>query len=513
MQDEYNLLVKEFNTVIGFHDSIVSTLQQGYSAQLNQIETIQDPEQREIARLNLLQSHHSGFASPGSVQDAIHGAQQNLNIIHTNKAIDQANERFEKAFKALWQRIEQDFNNEALWLEYLSLLNGEDARRGLTPDSIQSLKSKASKGLEDARENNRLSKLFKQYKEQADAIFSRMKTAPIEARQDLVALLNSEVGQLLSVENREALLATTQRELEELVERQRKTDAFKSQEKKLLDKFNEDSDIKAYITGLENLLLGDDATAYTESWRENRLRVIQGIRETWQSLESDSAESLSSSYVDTLVTALEAIGRGEDPITQGIERGINNLVRISYEHFPEGTETILNTLGSVDKAVDAVVEFIDDSTGGRASAVWQELDESTQARILGAGKLLSVVVPVTKIKTLTTMGKLPWTSWKNYPKITVGGREYAQVGDRLYTHHAVDLMQPSGLGKPAGARIEGTGRSFPPSLVDDVIKRGTTSKVISKDGTERTIHSLGSAEVVTEQGGKVVITVNPFRGR
>jgi hypothetical protein len=41
--------------------------------------------------------------------------------------------------------------------------------------------------------------------------------------------------------------------------------------------------------------------------------------------------------------------------------------------------------------VDAVVELIDDSTGGRASAVWQELDESTQA---GAGKLLSVVVPV-----------------------------------------------------------------------------------------------------------------------
>lgn len=60
-------------------------------------------------------------------------------------------------------------------------------------------------------------------------------------------------------------------------------------------------------------------------------------------------------------------------------------------------------------------------------------------------------------------GKIPWTSWQNYPKVTRGGREYAQVGDRLYTHHAVDRLQPSGLGAPAGAT--GAGRSISPNFV------------------------------------------------
>ncbi|HEU4963416.1 MAG TPA: hypothetical protein VFV52_06075 [Bacilli bacterium] len=41
--------------------------------------------------------------------------------------------------------------------------------------------------------------------------------------------------------------------------------------------------------------------------------------------------------------------------------------------------------------------------------------------------------------------KLFWGSWSDYPKVKVNGREYAQIGERLYTHHAVDRMQPSGM--------------------------------------------------------------------
>ncbi|WP_252177428.1 colicin E3/pyocin S6 family cytotoxin [Endozoicomonas sp. 4G] len=54
-----------------------------------------------------------------------------------------------------------------------------------------------------------------------------------------------------------------------------------------------------------------------------------------------------------------------------------------------------------------MVEFIDDSTGNRVSAVWQQLDEITQARILGAGKVLSVLVPVAKVKALAELTRVP----------------------------------------------------------------------------------------------------------
>jgi filamentous hemagglutinin len=105
--------------------------------------------------------------------------------------------------------------------------------------------------------------------------------------------------------------------------------------------------------------------------------------------------------------------------------------------------------------------------------------------------------------------RLYWGSWKEYPKVTVDDREYAQIGDRLYTGHAVDRMQPSGLGTPAGA--DAPGRSISPNLVEDVIKNGTKQTITVK-GVQRTIHSSGTVQVVTEQSEKIVITVNPFAG-
>lgn len=79
---------------------------------------------------------------------------------------------------------------------------------------------------------------------------------------------------------------------------------------------------------------------------------------------------------------------------------------------------------------------------------------------------------------------------------------------RFDTRHVVDRMQSSGLGTPAGGN--GPGRSFPPNLIDDVLRNGTT-RTVTVNGVTRTIHSSGTAEVVTEQGGRIVVTVNPFR--
>jgi hypothetical protein len=100
--------------------------------------------------------------------------------------------------------------------------------------------------------------------------------------------------------------------------------------------------------------------------------------------------------------------------------------------------------------------------------------------------------------------KLLWGSWKDYEKRVIDGREYATIGDRLYTKHAVDRMQPSGLGSPAGQI--GQGRSIAPRFVEDTIKNGIR-KIEVRDGIERSIIRLGNIEVITEQMDKVIITV------
>jgi hypothetical protein len=104
--------------------------------------------------------------------------------------------------------------------------------------------------------------------------------------------------------------------------------------------------------------------------------------------------------------------------------------------------------------------------------------------------------------------KLDWNSWDYYEKVTVNGRVYAKIGDRLYSRHAVDRMLPSGLGSPAGT--VGSGRSISPNIVEYVIKNGTKTHSIV-DGVERTVHRSGNVGVVTEGNGKFVLTI--LRGK
>ncbi len=101
-------------------------------------------------------------------------------------------------------------------------------------------------------------------------------------------------------------------------------------------------------------------------------------------------------------------------------------------------------------------------------------------------------------------GKLPWSSWKSYPKRAVDGRQYARIGDRFYSKHAVDRMQPSGLGCPAGK--SGLGRNITPNIVEHTIKTGTPQTSIS-NGVPRTVYWSGGDGVVTENKGNVIVTI------
>jgi len=54
------------------------------------------------------------------------------------------------------------------------------------------------------------------------------------------------------------------------------------------------------------------------------------------------------------------------------------------------------------------------------------------------------------------------------------------------------------------------GKSISPNLVEDVIQNGP-STTVTVNGVERTIYQSGTVEVVTEQGGNLVVTVNPYK--
>jgi filamentous hemagglutinin len=114
-----------------------------------------------------------------------------------------------------------------------------------------------------------------------------------------------------------------------------------------------------------------------------------------------------------------------------------------------------------------------------------------------------------------SMNDLWWGFWRDYPKVIADGREYAKIGDRLYTEHAVTRFLPSGRRTIANVLVadkEGGGyafdpkaRSISPNFIEHVIRTGFKRFVIEK-GELRTIHALGDLQVVTTRDDEIVIT-------
>jgi hypothetical protein len=113
------------------------------------------------------------------------------------------------------------------------------------------------------------------------------------------------------------------------------------------------------------------------------------------------------------------------------------------------------------------------------------------------------------------MDNLWWGFWRDYPKVVVDGKEYAEIGERLYTEHAVTRFLPSGRRTIAGfpmANKEGGGyafdpkaRSISPNNIEHVIKVGSKKWVI-ENCEAWTIHTAGDLTVVTTRDERIVIT-------
>jgi len=107
------------------------------------------------------------------------------------------------------------------------------------------------------------------------------------------------------------------------------------------------------------------------------------------------------------------------------------------------------------------------------------------------------------LKCLKFGGKYLWGFWNDFAKVVYKGKTYSKVGGRLYSRHAIDRMVPSALGRAAGGSA---GRSVSTNIVEEVIKNGNRITRLV-DGIVRTEHVLGDVHVITEEAGKVVVTV------
>ena len=105
--------------------------------------------------------------------------------------------------------------------------------------------------------------------------------------------------------------------------------------------------------------------------------------------------------------------------------------------------------------------------------------------------------------------KIPWDSWYNYEKVTVDKQLYAIVGDRLFSKHAVDRMQPSGnrFGPYIYQAGGDYGRSVAPQYVEDVLS--TVDPVLQDNGNLS--FKSGTLEVITNPQGTAVVTIMTYR--
>jgi hypothetical protein len=106
---------------------------------------------------------------------------------------------------------------------------------------------------------------------------------------------------------------------------------------------------------------------------------------------------------------------------------------------------------------------------------------------------------------------MTWGMWRDLPKEVYNGMEYAKIGTRYYSKHAIEHMSFSARDAVILSSIPGKGpvkmRRIPPMAVEETITHGISK--ISRDefGKQALEHILGDIKVHTSLDKRVVISV------
>ena len=206
--------------------------------------------------------------------------------------------------------------------------------------------------------------------------------------------------------------------------------------------------------------------------------IWQGYQDRYQELLNDPTlynfvNYLTSGFADTVKGAINP----EEPLS--LQHWLDTLGVVSTAF---GAYQMGKSSGSLYKTGAKVTRFTDDIEEG--------LEQTQKINSSGIAQ--------------KGTSKIPWDSWRNYEKVTQNGQVYAKVGNRLYSEHAVNRMQPSG--NRFGPNITqgyGTdyGRSIAPQYVEDVINSVQPSY---QTRTGNYSYVLGNVEVITNSQGAVV---------
>ncbi|SNR73994.1 ADP-ribosyl cyclase, partial [Humidesulfovibrio mexicanus] len=122
--------------------------------------------------------------------------------------------------------------------------------------------------------------------------------------------------------------------------------------------------------------------------------------------------------------ALEQIGRGEDPLSQAIAGGVERAVALSSEKYPEETKKVLGLLSGLTEKLGATITYLDDSTGQVVSRNWNELDESTRAKIVGGIAVVGIDLPADCVKKIKVLRETA-VELRQAERVTVAASEAA----------------------------------------------------------------------------------------
>ena len=193
------------------------------------------------------------------------------------------------------------------------------------------------------------------------------------------------------------------------------------------------------------------------------------------------------------IKGLADIGEGNDPLSEAINKGTTEAVKLSYKHYPEETRATLEVLGELGGAADALVTYVDEATGKQFSYQWNALDEKTRNQILGAGKLITAVIPAGTVVNIARLKKL------------------AKTGENVVdgVKNATSSLRKNGVGKAGNATNKGVDdvKLLPPPssvgsarrLEPGVASHGGSLPTI-KEGDAWLKGTAGNAGVITESG-------------
>ena len=280
----------------------------------------------------------------------------------------------------------------------------------------------------------------------------------------------------------------------------------------------------------------NDTTTDVSSSIDEEVEVIE-LNDTLLDADSDIDDEIEIIELDDASTNMVQDADNEPEIFEEINTPIDIISDTDDEvEVTEATDTLADVIFDIDDEIE-IARVNNIMTDVSCDSDNEKIDEVNETYNIGNeietldtidlddeilnNSVDSKVLDDKEIEKESSDTSFIWTHWDEYKKIKKNGREYAVIGGRCYTKHAVERMYPSenhyrakGPGDPAIIMVsdydellkrdgndnsDHSGRGVPPQYVEEVIMN--SEGILQKNGKYR--HSLGSLEVVVDAYGDV----------